>query len=154
MTFFSCGNQDKGQCVTPFKILSFSAFLSSQQTSKPPFGRNLILNEPTPDQIQCVAGLTQASVAGEKLDKSLAVRLAVSSAAAVAPRRQAEASRPHVVGCHHCTCRRKTESRSGGGDSGTGCDGSNIPGGCSCLQCVELNSGIYLLSILSVFLFI
>lgn len=57
------------------------------------------------DQTECLAGLTQASVVGEQLHESLAVGLAVAAAAAVAPRRQAEASRPHVVGRHHCTCR-------------------------------------------------
>lgn len=96
---------------------------------------NPIVNEATPDQTQRVAGLTQASVVGKQLDESLAVGLAVAAAAAVAPRRQAEASRPHVVGCHHRTYGRETESRSGGG-GGRGCHGSNIPGGRSCRQCL------------------
>lgn len=96
-----------------------------------------MLNEATPDQTQRVAGLTQASVVGEQLDESLAVGLAVAAAAAVAPRRQAEASRPHVVGCHHCTCGHEKESQSGGGGSGGGrcCHRLNIPGGRSCRSC-------------------
>lgn len=94
-----------------------------------------ISNEVTPDQNQCVAGLTQASVVGEQLEESLAVGLAVAAAAAVAPRRQAEASRPHVVRCHHRTCGHEAEGRSGGG-SGRGCHCSNITGGTSRSPCV------------------
>lgn len=90
-----------------------------------------ILNEANPDGTECLAGLTQASVVGEQLDESLAVGFAIAAAAAVAPRRQAEASRPHVVGRHHCTCGRKTESRSGGG--GAGCHSSSISDGPVCV---------------------
>lgn len=53
---------------------------------------NPIFNEATPVQTRCGAGLTQASVVGEQLNESLAVGPAVAAAAAVAPRRQAEAS--------------------------------------------------------------
>lgn len=49
--------------------------------------------------------LTQAAIVGEKLSKFLTVLLAVSTAAAVTPRRQADASRLHVIGRHHRPCR-------------------------------------------------
>lgn len=47
--------------------------------------------------------LTEAAIVGEKLRKSLALRLVVAAAAAVAPRRQADTQRSHVVGRHHRT---------------------------------------------------